>query len=80
MRSITLKNIPDALYRSLKERAKSHRRSINGETIACLECLLGTTPFDPDTFLAYIDEVQQEAPPTRLTDRFLRQAKEEGRR
>lgn len=79
MRSLMLKNIPDALYRSLKERAKSHRRSINGETIACLERVLGTTQFDPDSFLATIDKIHQEAPPQRLTDRLLRQAKEAGR-
>ncbi|XSG85104.1 MAG: FitA-like ribbon-helix-helix domain-containing protein [Methylohalobius sp. ZOD2] len=37
--TITLKNIPDDLYRRLKETAKvhHHHRSINGEVIVCLE-------------------------------------------
>ncbi|GAB4355928.1 MAG: hypothetical protein Kow0060_08250 [Methylohalobius crimeensis] len=35
--TITLKNIPDDLYRRLKETAKAHHRSINGEVIVCLE-------------------------------------------
>lgn len=38
--SITLKNIPDEIYRSLKQAADAHHRSINSEVIACLERVL----------------------------------------
>jgi plasmid stability protein len=38
--TITLKNIPDEIYDSLKQAAESHRRSINSEAIACLERVL----------------------------------------
>ena len=35
--SITLKNIPDHVYNSLRAAADAHHRSLNGEIIACLE-------------------------------------------
>ncbi len=38
--AITLKNIPDEVYRRLKAVAETHRRSINSEAIACLERVL----------------------------------------
>jgi len=38
--SITLKNIPDEIYTSLKKVAKAHHRSLNNEIIACLESML----------------------------------------
>jgi plasmid stability protein len=38
--SLTLKNIPDALYERLKASAEIHRRSLNFEAIVCLEEVL----------------------------------------
>lgn len=38
--TITLKNIPDDIYNSLKQAAQAHHRSINSEAIACLERVL----------------------------------------
>lgn len=38
--TITLKNIPDEVYNSLKQAAELHHRSINSEVIACLERIL----------------------------------------
>ena len=35
--TITLKNVPPDLHRSLKELAKKHKRSLNQEAIHCLE-------------------------------------------
>lgn len=35
--TLTLKNIPDAVYERLKRSAEAHRRSVNSEAIACLE-------------------------------------------
>jgi plasmid stability protein len=37
MPSITVKNIPDALFENLKNAAQAHHRSMNSEIIACLE-------------------------------------------
>jgi plasmid stability protein len=38
--TLTLKNIPDALYARLKKSAEIHRRSLNNEAIECLETVL----------------------------------------
>lgn len=38
--TITLKNIPDEIYTSLKLAAEAHHRSLNSEVIACLERVL----------------------------------------
>ncbi|MCC7517307.1 MAG: Arc family DNA-binding protein [Pseudomonadales bacterium] len=38
--TITLKNIPDSIYNSLKQAAEAHHRSINSEAISCLERVL----------------------------------------
>jgi plasmid stability protein len=35
--TITVKNIPDAIYGRLRVAAQTHHRSINSELIACLE-------------------------------------------
>lgn len=40
MATITLKNVPDDLYESLKRQAQAHRRSVNSELIHCLETVL----------------------------------------
>lgn len=38
--TITLKNVPPELHRSLRESAKQHKRSLNQETIHILETSL----------------------------------------
>ena len=79
MPALTIKNIPDELYRTLKESAKAHHRSMNGEVIACLERTLGTGRIDPETFLARVGGQQEQGRIRRLTDRLLGEAKERGR-
>lgn len=37
MPAITLKNLPPDLHKRLKQAAKQHHRSLQGEVIACLE-------------------------------------------
>jgi plasmid stability protein len=37
MPGITLKNLPEALHSQLKQRARRHHRSLNGEVIALLQ-------------------------------------------
>ena len=38
--TLTLKNIPDDVYKRLKSSAQTHRRSMNSEVIVCLEAVL----------------------------------------
>jgi plasmid stability protein len=47
MPTITLKNLPRDLHRKLKNRAKAHQRSLNGEVIATLQnATAATRPLD----------------------------------
>jgi len=36
-KTLTLKNLPEALHARLSAAAKNHRRSLNNEAIVCLE-------------------------------------------
>jgi plasmid stability protein len=46
-KTLTLKNLPDALHDRLSAAAKRHRRSLNNEAIVCLEAGLGHTLLIP---------------------------------
>ncbi len=46
MPTITLKNIPDALYLKLRMAAAARHRSLNSEVIACIERVLTPTHLD----------------------------------
>jgi plasmid stability protein len=77
--TLTLKNIPDALHRQLKERAVQNRRSLNSEAIHCLEQALATTLTDPEAYLARIRPLRQKTTRLPLTEERLHAAKAEGR-
>jgi plasmid stability protein len=47
MATITIKNIPEALFRRLKLRASEHRRSLNQEVIISLDQSTVGVPLDP---------------------------------
>jgi antitoxin FitA len=79
MATLTIKSIPDPLYRQLKERAAEHRRSLNSEVIVCLEqAVAGNVP-DPATTLAKADVLRAKLRLPRLTEARLRTAKTAGR-
>ncbi len=50
--TLTLKNIPDAVYERLKAAAKQNRRSLNSEAILCLEQALVPGKLSPKDRLA----------------------------
>lgn len=50
--NITLKNIPEPVYQSLKQAADAHHRSLNSEIIACLEQVLLPVRVSPAEQLA----------------------------
>ena len=52
MPNITLKNIPDKLYRKLRKRAQQNRRSMNNEIIKSLEDSFGTQKVNIDQLLS----------------------------
>ena len=61
--SITLKNIPDHIYNSLRAAADAHHRSLNGEIIACLEQSLMPTKSNANELLAKARELRQTLAP-----------------
>lgn len=79
MKTITLKGIPEPLYRALKRRAAANRRSMNSEVLASLETLLAVRKVSPSERLARIDAVRERIKGVYLTDETLNAAKREGR-
>jgi plasmid stability protein len=58
MATITVKNIPDGLYRRLKAAAARNRRSINGEIISRIEDSLRSRRVTTDQLLARVRRLQ----------------------
>jgi len=79
MPTLTLKKVPEGLYRRLKERAATHRRSLNGEAIVCLEEVLEHKPFEPQSWLREVQTLRRRTAPLFVTDEDLRKAREHGR-
>lgn len=57
--TITLKNIPEEIYDSLKQAANAHHRSINSEAIACLERVLLPSKTGNDEHLARARQLRE---------------------
>ena len=79
MSTITIKNIPAAVHRALKVRAKAHGRSLNKEIIATLESTLHGSPIDASAVGRHAQAVR-ETMGVYLTQRELKTLKGEGRR
>lgn len=78
MATLTIEYMPDELYQALKYRAANHRRSIDGEAIACLEAALLEQQEDESVLLADLFQLREEAG-VWVEDDFLRYAINEGR-
>jgi hypothetical protein len=76
---MTIKSIPDDVYRLLKNNARMNHRSLNGETIARLEQSLGLTRQNAEETLSRADALRKSVKGIKLTDRMLRAAKNGGR-
>ncbi|TMQ15849.1 MAG: plasmid stability protein [Candidatus Rokuibacteriota bacterium] len=79
MATLTIKNVPDKLVRRLKAQAAHHRRSLNLEVITCLEAATGPTQVDPEALLATARAIRITPKGLRVTDRLLKEMKNEGR-
>jgi len=80
MPTLTIKGMPDGLYRQLKKRAAAHRRSLNSEILMSLEQTVAAAAPDARALLARVDRMRNSLrgmPP--LTERELRKAKSWGR-
>jgi antitoxin FitA len=77
--TLTLKNIPDALYDRLKHAAEMHRRSLNSEAIVCLEAVLLPTKIMPGERIARARELRASLPRGKFRARDIDAAKRDGR-
>jgi plasmid stability protein len=61
--SLSIKNVPAALVKRLKERAARHHRSLQGELMAVLEQAVGASgPLTPDEVLAEVRRLGLSTP------------------
>lgn len=80
MATLTIKNLPDALYKRLKARAAEHRRSLNSEAILAVERAVtdSGTP-EPDEILAGLRHARARLKGVFVTESALRAARGDGR-
>ncbi len=79
MPAITVKNIPDRLYRHLKASAQIHHRSINSELIVCLERVLLPTKIPPHELITSARALRDQVKVASLTAEDINEAKAQGR-
>lgn len=77
--TLTLKNIPDAVYERLKQSAELHRRSLNSEAIVCLETALVPVHVRPAERLARARVLRAELPLGKYEVEEIDAAKRRGR-
>jgi antitoxin FitA len=77
--TLTLKNIPDALYERLRAAAEVNRRSLNSEAIVCLESVLLQTRLAPTDRLARARELRAGLAPAKFRARDIDALKKAGR-
>jgi len=77
--TLTLKNIPDAVYERLKAAAETHRRSLNSEAIVCLESVLLPTKVAPSERLARARALRAGLPQGTFHAQDIDASKREGR-
>lgn len=79
MPTLTLKNIPDALYERLKQAASLHRRSLNGEILFRLEEALTPRREDASVLIDKARAVREKTAHYRIGDAELERARNAGR-
>lgn len=79
MATLTIKNIPEAVYLGLKRQAALHRRSLNNEAIISLEQAVGRKTINITTVLNSARNLRAKTTRLRLTDKILHEAKNQGR-
>jgi antitoxin FitA len=78
--TLTLKNVPDALYERLKISAEMHRRSLNFEAIVCLEEVLLPTRVTPTERLARARAIAAALAPGKFEPQDIDNFKRAGRK
>ena len=79
MATVTIKNIPDELYKRLKAVAEVNRRSINSEIIMCIENSIASQKINLDEMLDNVRQLRQLTSGHMISDEAFNQAKAEDR-
>ncbi len=80
MATLTIKNLPDALYEQLKARASENRRSINSEAILAVErAVAGFGAPEPEQVLAALRRARLRLDRVFLRDEALSAGRNAGR-
>ncbi len=79
MPAITIKNIPDDLYKELKLVSEQHHRSINSEIIVCLKRTLLPQKISPKDRLNDIRALRSQVPSNDITSEIIERVINEGR-
>lgn len=79
MATVTVKNIPDEIYDTLRALATEHRRSINSELVHLIEKATRSVKVDPEEHLMAARKLREKTRTCMTTDQELAQAKREGR-
>lgn len=79
MPMLTIKNMPDEIYRRLKEEAAQNRRSLNSEILVRLERSVSERRARPEEVLARIERLNAGLNYPPLTGELLEKARSEGR-
>ena len=77
--TLTLKNIPDAVYERLKQSAEANRRSMNSEAIVCLETVLLPNRLTPAERLEQVRALRRSLPRATYHPRDIDAFKRKGR-
>lgn len=79
MPNLTIKGVPEQVYKQLKQQAKRNRRSLNSEVIYCLENTVSLAKEDPASWLVSADKLRNKLGLTPVTEESLREARKVGR-
>ena len=77
--TLILKNISDALYGRLKERADANRRSLSSEVIVCFESILLPQKMSVNEHLARARQIRQTMAGVAFSAQDIAQFRGEGR-
>lgn len=80
MATLTIKNMPDALYQDLKQQAMLNHRSLNSEAIVSLALVVNKNRTSAQNILSNARAIRvKENPIIELTDEIINNAKQQGR-
>ncbi len=79
MPTLTIKNIPDDLYKQLKRYAEINRRSLNSEVISCIERAVRSNKVHPEEYLERARRLRERTKRYSISDEEFNEAKVAGR-